>query len=181
MRTDGDHDDLVEIGAIPAPLGQNRMHIAQRNQACRKNFRGRGIEAGISKSLIGDRLHQRQRILYPVLQLLDQEIALRLRMATVRDIAKHHADAVTERKQPVSQPMPPENHRLGFGADGFAALHRRQEELTQAGFARARKHLPQIAAKHLFGRAAKMSCGLVVEQDDAPIAIDGVKAFPNAI
>ena len=56
-----------------------------------------------------------------------------------------------------------------------------QEQLAERGFARAGQRLPQGAAEHLGGCAAKMLRRLVVEQDDAPVAIDRIEAFADAV
>ena len=53
------------------------------------------------------------------------------------------------------------------------------EQLAEAGFARPRERVPQDAADHVRGRAAKVSGRLIVEQDEAPFAIDGVEALAN--
>ena len=51
----------------------------------------------------------------------------------------------------------------------------------EPGLARAGKRLPEDAAEHVLRLAAEMPRGLAVEQDDAPVAIDRVEAFADAV
>ena len=126
-------------------------------------------------------MHDRERVADAVVELGDQQVALRLGLAAVGGVAEHDAHAVAERKQAVGHPASGEHDRLLFVADRFAALHRPDEQLAEPGVARAGKRLPQHAAEHLLPRTAEVQRGLVVEQDDAPVAIERVKALADPI
>ena len=102
-------------------------------------------------------------------------------LLAVGGVAEHDAEAVAERKQPVGHPAALEHDGLGLGSDGLAARHGLVEEPAEPGLARAGERLPQHAAEHVLRLAAEMPRRLAVEQDDAPVAIDRVKALADAV
>src|SRR6478736_832511 len=157
------------------------MGVAQVEQPGLESLaRVRG-HAGVAERLGGDRLDGSERVVDPMMQLLDQEIALLLGALAIGDVAKHDTHAVAERKQPVSQPTAADDDRWGLGLDGLPALHRFQEQLPKGGLASAGEYLPERAADHLVRIAGEMARRLAVEAADAPLAVHGIEALTDPL
>src|SRR4051812_21547845 len=110
-----------------------------------------------------------------------QEVTLLLGDLAVGDVAEDYPKTIAECEQPIGHPASAKYHRLDFRPDGFPAYHRLKKELAELCFVRAGEYFPQDAAEDILWPATKMPRRLVIEQDDAPIAIDGIKALADAV
>ena len=133
------HDQLAELDAVPALVRERGVGVAEVEQPCLERLAGAGIHTGIAERLGGDRLHGGERVVHPMMQLLDQQIPLLFGALSIGDVAEYHAHAVSERKQPVRQPAATDDDGLCLGFDRLAPGHRVQEQLSERRLARAGK------------------------------------------
>ncbi len=82
-------DQLCEIGAGPRGLRQQRMGTGERVQAALE-ARGELLRRLRSpQGLARDRLHRRERILDPMIELAEQQLLRRLNLLALGDVEVH--------------------------------------------------------------------------------------------
>ena len=97
MRSDGKlvPHDVGEVGALPARLGQERMRPPQGLQAPAERLHEFARAVGRAQGLSGDRLDRRERVLDPVIELVQQELFLSRNLRQVADALAKGKLAVT--------------------------------------------------------------------------------------
>jgi hypothetical protein len=99
-----------------------------------------------------------------VIELVDEEVAVRLGPPAVGMSREAHAHAVAEREQPVFERAPRRERPTPSPTSPSGRLAMAVRELpAEVGVARLREDLPQAAPQHLVAAPAEMALGLAVE------------------
>ena len=90
------------------------------------------------------------------------------------------ADAITERKRSVAEPVASFANGVSLGVERFPALHHLQEIATEIAVAKLGRKLPEDTAERVLLQDAEVLGGDAVEATDAPGAVHRIEALVDA-
>src|SRR4051812_2397676 len=101
MRPQRSPYDLMKLRTVPVLVGEHIVHFAQIQQPRLERPLGAFVDAAVPEGLRRQRLHDRERILDAVIELIEQKVAMLLCILAIADVAEYDTDAVVERKQTI--------------------------------------------------------------------------------